>query len=90
MITLYASRNCADCRRAAERLEELVLAHEAVYADGTPDGEAHTLQDDGDTVRGHNAISRRLEELAEHMKQSRRYQSDVCHDYGDGGEDGAC
>jgi len=83
VITLYASRDCPDCRLAAERLEELVLAHDVVHADRTADREAHTLQDNGDTVRGHDAISSRLEELAEHMKQSRRYQSDVCHDYGD-------
>ncbi len=92
MVTLYAEENCDRCRGVAESLEEVAVAREVVTLGGPPhehEGpEPHTLVDSGEGVRGHKAMLRHIEALRDLAERWRRYQSDVCHDYGD--EDGFC
>jgi hypothetical protein len=88
MLTLYIDPQCEDCRRLRKRLVESHLAHVVEPVDHPRRGvqEAHTLLDDDEAVRGHEAIQARIDGRWNLLMRTRRYQSDLCHDYGDEGD----
>ncbi|MFP4105408.1 MAG: hypothetical protein ACLFVU_04870 [Phycisphaerae bacterium] len=85
MMTLYTQPDCADCRRLRERLENYHLAFRVEQADADADAsrQAPALVDGEETVHGHREIEQYIEDVRDARDLSRRYQSDVCHDYGD-------
>lgn len=84
MITLYADPDCDACRRLRDTLADARLAHryEAV-GPSRPDHPPHTLVESGQTVTGHEAMARRIEEVGRQRGLSTHYASDACHQYDD-------
>lgn len=81
MLTLHIDPDCDRCRELKDKLEGRRLACE-VTAESDGNG-SYMVDSDGERIEGHNAIETRIDELAEQLDLSRRYQSDACHDYGD-------
>jgi len=91
-MTLYVDPECEACRRLGERLAEGHLAHrvEPVAGQAANGPGPHALDDNGEIVAGHDAIGDRVDQTMELLQRARRYQSDLCHDYGDDKDPGLC
>jgi hypothetical protein len=83
MLRLHIDPDCDRCQELRDKLEGNRLACE-VTAESDGDG-SYMVDSDGERIEGHNAIEVRIDELADQLELSRRYQSDVCHDYGESG-----
>ena len=81
MIVFHPAQNCPHCAELREKLSSRHLAFRTDTKDKSLP--AHALKDGDELIEGHESVEQRIEELAGMLDKSRRYQSDVCHDYGD-------
>ena len=81
MLTLYIHPECDRCRHLQERLNGEPLAHDVRTCDDQHP--PHRVEDNGQEITGHEEISRHIDETLDLLMRWRRYQSDVCHEYGD-------
>ena len=89
MLTIYCATGCPECRRIAERLDELSLAH--CMDEFAPDAaQAHTLLDDEEVVRGHAAMADRVEARIRLRERMQHHQTDACLAYGDEDDEELC
>jgi len=87
MLTLYRPPNCPTCTVFEEALKDLVVAHRVVVVvperpvEGLRDGAMlPALQDNGQTITGHEAISAHLKELESFVAAWRKFESgDACY-----------
>jgi len=81
MLRLHIDPDCDRCGQIRDKLTASRLACD-VTAESDGDG-SYLVDSNGERIEGHSAIEDRIDELADQLQLSRRYQSDVCHDYGD-------
>ncbi len=86
MITLYRTKNCPQCSRIQEALEDMAVAHGVKIVDtpdDVPEDTSHNTLPvlvDGDTViEGMEAVSDHLEDVEEFKRQWYKFQSDACY-----------
>jgi hypothetical protein len=91
MPTLYRTPESSAADAIQSALDEMVIAHDVVTADGTatlPGGlstsDLPALQDDGDVLTNPDAIEARLDALRTLMANWDRFQSDACYIDDDG------
>jgi hypothetical protein len=83
MLTLRLDPDCPACRSIERQTVASHLAHRTRWLDEPEAKHAHTLVDSDEVVRGHEAMSRRIDELAALREMADRYPSDLCFDYGE-------
>lgn len=86
MLTLYRPPNCPTCAAFEDILKELVVAHRVVVVsperlvEGLGSGvRPPALQDNGQTITGHEAIAAHLKELEAFVAAWRKFESDACY-----------
>lgn len=83
MFTLHIDTDCPRCGELAETLRREHLAHAVHEADASEDPGPHSLVDDGEVVREHEAMQRRIGQRTDLLRKTQRYPSDLCFLYPD-------
>ncbi len=85
MITFYRTEECPHCAAIQEVLEGLALAHTVVVVEELEDPELPhdsqlpALEDDGQMIRGREAVLKHLEGLSEFKAEWEKFQTDACY-----------
>jgi glutaredoxin len=85
MLTLYRPPDCPTCAAFEDTLKDLVVAHRVVVVAPEQPVKAlagitpPALQDNGQTITGHEAIAAHLKELETFVAAWRKFESDACY-----------
>ena len=90
MIVLQSAKDCPHCQAVARQLETNRIAHRVESRAADDSAEGHQLVDDQTVIRGHAEMEAHVNQVVEQIKHWRRYQGDVCHDYGDDDNAAGC